>query len=681
MLTDCLQRHPFLRLLLPLVIGIVCGDWFPCTCSVWGYLTVASFLFLALLFCYRYACRWYGVAVWIFCGGLGFALMSRQLLKTEFAFPDQPSAYRAQLCEHPAVKEHSVQCKVLIEGHRFLLYLPKDSTAVALRRGDGVWVYARFAPPVNSGNPDEFDYARYLRRKGYSGTAVVADGHWRKSGHDVSRSLQQAALDCRDRVVDAYRRAGLKGDGLAVLSALTVGDREALDDGLVETYAATGASHVLALSGLHIGFLYVLLRWLLLPLWRWGRGSKLLGILLAVSCLWAFAFVTGGSSSVVRSVIMFSLLALAELQSEKPLSLNTVAATAFLMLLFRPAWLFDVGFQLSFAAVTAILLLQPRLAACWQPENRFLRGAWGVLTVSAAAQVGTAPLVMLYFSRFPTHFLLTSLWVIPVVSVVLYAAVALLLLAPFPLLQHWLAEAIEALVRVQHAVLRWIEQLPFASVEGIWADVWDVVLIYLFFCAAYRCLHRCTVRNAYQALFALLLAVSYHTAFRVLDAPRRGIVFYNVRGCPAVHCLSDGSHSWLVCADSLPDTSRLRRVLASHWNRLRLSEPQVVTGTYSSPALQKRGRMLFYAGKSICLLHDDGWRNRMSDRPVTVDYLYLSKGYKGGMEELTPLLSIGTVVLDASLSARQRERIIGECVRLGIPYFSLSEKGSVCVWL
>lgn len=644
-------------------------------------MAVASFLFLALVFCYRYACRWYGVVVWLFCGGLGFALASRQLLETEFAFSDKPSAYRACLCENPEMKERSVQCKVAIGSRRFLFYLPKDSASVALRRGDGLWVYARLAPPANNGNPDEFDYARYLRRKGYSGTAVVADGHWRKSGHDASRSLRQAALDCRDRVVDAYRRAGLKGDELAVLSALTVGDREALDDGLAETYAATGAGHVLALSGLHIGFLYLLLRWLLLPLWRRGQGGKLLGILLALSCLWAFAFVTGGSSSVVRSVVMFSLLALAELQPEEPLSLNAVAATAFLMLLFRPAWLFDVGFQLSFSAVTAILLLQPRLAACWQVENRFLRGVRGVLTVSAAAQLGTAPLVMFYFSRFPTHFLLTSLWVMPVVSVVLYAAVALLLLAPFPLLQQGLAKAVEALMRVQHEVLRWIEQLPFASVEGIWVDVWDVALIYLFFCAAYRCLCRCTVRNAYQVLFALLLAVSYHTVSGVLDAPGRGIVFYNVRGCPAVHCLSDGSRSWLVCADSLPDTSRLRRVLAPHWNRLRLSEPQIVTGTYSSPDLQKRGGMLFYAGKSICLLHDDGWRNRMSDRPVTVDYLYLSKGYKGGMEELTPLLSIGTVVLDASLSARQRERIIGECVRLGITYFSLSEKGSVCVWL
>lgn len=659
----------------------MCGDWFPCTFPVGGYPAIASSLFLALVLCYRYACRWYGVVVWLFCGGLGFALASRQLLETEFAFPDKPSVYRACLCENPEMKERSVQCKVAIGSRRFLLYLPKDSASVALRRGDGLWVYARLAPPANNGNPDEFDYARYLRRKGYSGTAVVADGHWRKSGHDASRSLRQAALDCRDRVVDAYRRAGLKGDELAVLSALTVGDREALDDGLAETYAATGAGHVLALSGLHIGFLYLLLRWLLLPLWRRGQGGKLLGILLALSCLWAFAFVTGGSSSVVRSVVMFSLLALAELQPEKPLSLNAVAATAFLMLLFRPAWLFDVGFQLSFSAVTAILLLQPRLAACWQVENRFLRGVWGVLTVSAAAQLGTAPLVMFYFSRFPTHFLLTSLWVMPVVSVVLYAAVALLLLAPFLLLQQGLAKAVEALMRVQHEVLRWIEQLPFASVEGIWVDVWDVVLIYLFFCAAYRCLCRCTVRNTYQALFALLLAVSYHMVSGVLDAPGRGIVFYNVRGCPAVHCLSDGSRSWLVCADSLPDTSRLRRVLAPHWNRLRLSEPQIVTGTYSSPDLQKRGRMLFYAGKSICLLHDSGWRNRVAERPFPVDYLYLSEGYKGGMEELVPLLSIGTVVLDASLSVRQRKRIIGECVRLGIPYLSLSEKGSVCVWL
>lgn len=121
-------------------------------------------------------------------------------------------------------------------NHLFLAYLPKDSATVALRRGDELLIFARLAPPANNGNPDEFDYARHLTRKGYSGTTYVAGGHWRKTGHDASRTVSQVALDYREKVVGLYRSLGFEADELAVISALTVGDKEELSDDIVETY-------------------------------------------------------------------------------------------------------------------------------------------------------------------------------------------------------------------------------------------------------------------------------------------------------------------------------------------------------------------------------------------------------------------------------------------------------------
>lgn len=175
-------------------------------------------------------------------------------------------------------------------NHLFLAYFPKDSATVTLCRGDELLVSTRLAPPANNGNPDEFDYARYLRRKGYSGTAYVADGHWRKTGHDASRTVSQVALDYREKVIGLYRSLGFETDELAVLAALTVGDKEELSDDIVETYSVSGASHVLALSGLHIGFLYALLLFVLRPLWRRWRRLKPLLLLLLVLFLVSFAF-------------------------------------------------------------------------------------------------------------------------------------------------------------------------------------------------------------------------------------------------------------------------------------------------------------------------------------------------------------------------------------------------------
>ena len=226
---------------------------------------------------------------------------------------------------------------------------------------------------------------------------------------------------------------GVSGDELAVLSALTIGDKEELSESIVETYSVAGASHVLALSGLHIGFISALLLFVLSPLWIRWRFLKPFLFLSVILLLWGFAFLTGLSSSVVRAVVMcsFGLLSML-IPACRKLTLNTLGVTAFLMLLFNPVWLFDVGFQLSFSAVAAIVLLQPGLYGLLSVKNRLLRKAWGLVTVSVAAQIGTAPLVMLYFSRFSTHFLLTNLLVIPLVSLIVYAAVILLVLTPFP---------------------------------------------------------------------------------------------------------------------------------------------------------------------------------------------------------------------------------------------------------
>lgn len=686
MIIDSWQRHPFLRLLVPLVVGVLCGDMFPHVLSAWEYVT-GFLLFLFIIGRYRHTGWVYGAAVYLFLGGTGFCLMSWQQGKTAFPFSGKTAVYRVCIREHPEERERSILCRVALLGeveqdtvmgcprnHLFLAYFPKDSATATLRRGDELLVSTRLVPPANNGNPDEFDYARYLRRKGYSGTAYVADGHWRKTGHDASRTVSQVALDYREKVVGLYRSLGFEADELAVLAALTVGDKEELSDDIVETYSVSGASHVLALSGLHIGFLYALLLFVLRPLWRRWRRLKLLLLLLLVLFLVSFAFFTGLSSSVVRSVVMFSLLAFAGLQPEKPLTLNTLAATAFLMLLCKPVWLFDVGFQLSFSAVAAIVLVQPKLYAFWKVDNRFLRYLWGLMTVSMAAQLGTAPLVIFYFSRFSTHFLLTNLWVIPMVSLVLYSAVFLLMLTPLPFVQHLFARVVEALVHVQNEVLRWIEHLPGAAVDDIWLDIWGVLLVYLFLGMAYYGFLRLTVRRVCFALLALLAVVSWHSLSIMSNAPRQGIAFYSVRGCPVVHCMADNRHSWLACTDSLPDMPRLCRALSPHWNRLRLETPRLVAGDYTTPGLSMRNQIVSYAGKCICLLSDNRWRNKNSSRPLSVDYLYISKGYQGGIEELTSLFSIGMVVLDSSLSDYYQNKIANNCVRLGIPYLLLSQK-------
>lgn len=662
---------------------------------VWTCLTGMLLLILSYFLIRKHRFQWlYGVAVFLCCFGLGAAVAGEHLHRTDFSFPDEAATYRVVIRQKPEVKERSILCRAALQRkasdkaeqgkahlHTVLLYFPKDSAAAALKRGDILWVHARLAPPANNGNPEEFDYVRYLIRKGATATAYIPAGHWRITGHEASRTLRQIAADYREEVVALYRRLGFQGDNLAVLSALTVGDKENLSEDIRDTYSVSGASHVLALSGLHIGLLYALLFFLLSFCWKRLPVLKPFGLLLIIFLLWAFAFLTGLSSSVVRSAIMFSLLALSCLQPEKPLTLNTLAATGFLMLLCHPLWLFDVGFQLSFAAVASILLIQPRLYALLPLKHRIPRYVWGLLTVSVAAQVGTAPLVIFYFFSFPTHFLLTNLWVIPLVTLILYSAIILLLLTPFPFLQQLFASVVDALLSAQNNGLRRIEQLPASSIDGLCTDSCEIVLFYLFLLLMFRCLTIRTVRSVYLSLCCLLVLASYHTASVALSAPQCSINFYNVRSCPAVHCVADRKNSWLACADSLPDTIRLHRALAPHWNRQRLTAPRTLTTDYSTSGFSFRNHIIFYAGKRICLLHDARWRNKVSRHPLSVDYLYISKGYNGSIRELTSLFTLRTVILDASLSDYRSDVLQKECLRLTIPCISLKKKGALCIRL
>lgn len=497
------------------------------------------------------------------------------------------------MSEQPEPKEHSFLCRAFLEerqdsvctmpvNRKVLLYISKDSLSEGLRSGDELIFFAHVSPPSNNGNPDEFDYARYLRYKGISGIAFVASGNWKITGYRFSRSCRQIALEYRDRILDQYRALKFNPDEFAVLAALTVGYKEELSEDIRETYSVSGASHVLALSGLHIGFLYMMLLFFLKWLPGNAFGVRLFRAVVIITALWGFAFFTGLSPSVIRSVIMFSLLALSVLSRRTGISLNTLALTACIMLVVHPFWLFDVGFQLSFSAVAAILLLYPWLFRQLPVGNSLLKKVWALMSVSLAAQIGTAPLVLLYFSRFPTHFLLTNLLVIPLVSGIMYATVALLVLTPFPMLYTGFSVVVRSLVDWLNTMVRWVEHLPLASIDRVWIYPTEAFAFYLVLLIGIRYKVVRSLKCLYVFGICILAMGSFHWVSRMMDRPVQSIVFYNVRGCPVVHCIEACGKSWLAYADSIPDERRLSRAVAGYWNRLHLDVPVAITDNFHS---------------------------------------------------------------------------------------------------
>ncbi len=352
--------------------------------------------------------------------------------------------------------------------------------------GSGLSCFAAFRQP-HSYKSSNFDYPRYLATQGFRAESFVYGsnvGGCTINRHRLSR-LQLLMLRLavvRERIVERYSDLGIDGDQLAVMSALTLGDKSMLTPSLRDTYSQSGASHVLALSGLHLGIIYTLL---LLLLWRSNRFLlwQLFVRFVVLLTIWGYVLLVGMPLSAVRSALMISVCSVVMLSRRSHLPLNSLAIAATVVLLVSPMSIFDVGFQMSFAAVASIILFPPTLYALFPSRllesSSLLRWAVGILVVSVAAQMGTAPLAAYYFGRFSSLFFITNFIAVPIAVVLLYGSVLLMVGSLFSGLQAFTALFLNHTVRLLNAALDFIAHLPGASIEGIRLSFLQVVLVYV----------------------------------------------------------------------------------------------------------------------------------------------------------------------------------------------------------
>lgn len=692
-----LHRYPFVRLFIPLAIGIWCGDLlFFRLISSSGPIWFANIcLFLIICMCgfifRRYTMKWlFGVLVSALLFFCGIFVVEGYLQNVYTTYPVRESVYRIMVTSPPIIKKHSVQVgsrvvEIIDNGHsraiegQAILYFPKEILASRWERGDVVLVSTRLAPPVNSGNPDAFDYHRFLFRKGIGAMGYVGSGRWKKIGHIVDDSFANRALQYREKVLSIYRSFHWEEDVFSVVSALTVGYKDELSTDIRETYSVAGASHVLALSGLHIGFLYMLLLFLMKPM-ECTPTTRMIRSAIIVILLWGFAFFTGLSASVVRSVIMFSLFAVAHALKRESFSLNTLAAAAFFMLLIFPEWLFDVGFQLSFCAVASLLLFEPYLRQIIKTRTWVGKKLWQLITVTLAAQIGVAPLVLFYFSRFSVYFILSGLVVIPLVSVIMYVAVGLLACTFFVPLQNIVAIALQWMVRMLNDFLRWVEHLPWASWDNAYVFLPELIFSYLLLSILFMFLSSRNIKHLYVFLAGFVFMIGIHTYYYHSNMPRNSIDFYNIRTCPAVHCISSEKKSWLVIANSRSDSSDIGKIMSAHWNRLHLQNPILLKEEYANDKLLLQNSILTYGGVRIGIVGDNRWRYQRASHPLKMDFLYICHGFTGKVEELLSVFDVHKVIIDSSISDWRLQHLVAECRNRHISVISL-RKGAFSISL
>lgn len=487
--TGLFRLYPLVPLCVSLAAGILAGRSMATMVgmTVWAVAFGVAFT-AALLLGGRPKAQTAAILLSVFLLGCAMAALAER--RQSVSLPQGETAFEAIVADEPVergrtLRFDAIACSGPLKGHWVRLTLLKDTAErryATLGVGDGMLVRSRLVPPANY-RESNFDYATYLQSRGIVATTFVYYRNWRKSEPRLSaltvvQRARISAMRLRHWLLGRYRSLGLEGQDFAVVAAMTLGDKSALSGSMREAYSLAGASHILALSGMHLGVIYLLLSMLLS-----GRRRRLLGECLLLMAIWSYVFIVGMPSSVVRSALMISVYGLVGLTGRSRMSVNALAFAAVVLLVANPLALFDIGFQLSFAAVAFILVFQSSVGSIasvrFLQRHRLLRWAWQLSVMSLLAQIGTAPLVAFYFGRLPVCSLLTGLVVIPAATAIIYLAVALFAVGFVPVLQQAVATVLAFVATWLNAFLLAMASQPWASVGLPRLSPLQVVLLYV----------------------------------------------------------------------------------------------------------------------------------------------------------------------------------------------------------
>ncbi len=407
-------------------------------------------------------------------------------------------------------------------------------------------------------------------------------------------------------------------DERAIAIALVLGVTDGIDNDLQNAYAASGAMHVLAVSGMHVGIIYAIILLLFKPLNKF-KNSKWVAAIVSLVCLWVFSFITGNSPSVLRAVTMFSFIAIARPFGMRTNIYNTLAASAFVLLIYNPYLIMSVGFQLSYLAVLGIVYLQRPLYQLWEIENTLGDWTWKITCVSIAAQASTFALGLLYFHQFPTYFLISNLFVIPLSTFVLIGGIFLLGVSSISALATFVGVILEWLIKALNWIVFKTEALPFSLINDIHLTIFQCWLLMGILVSFILLFEFKSVKWLYAAFsFTILFTIIQWNNFSV-NVDQKQMVVYSISNHGAIEFIDHGRSYFYADSILANDDERVK----FHIQPYRLAHGISETQKEARFATEKKGVKYFdWDGKTIA------WVDNKNDKLpsyVPIDYLVVSQ--------------------------------------------------------
>jgi competence protein ComEC len=492
------KESPFVRICASFITGIIIYNYLhwdrmfytAAIASSAGSLLLFSFLQLGWQYRLRYI---NGILVSVMIAGMGSLIASikdpyKAIERVKTAKDD--GLYIVSLQEPPQEKKSTYKALAKIEAihHRSESISPETNIILYFKKGTNL-----ILPPYGttlefSNQPvriknfmgvSSFDYENYCALKNIHYQVFLKPSDFTILDNSGGNAFNRFLFQSQQWIVAVLQKyiKGKKESGLA--EALLIGYKNNLDRDLIQSYSNTGVVHVVAISGLHLGLIYALLKFGCRIIGT-TSGGKLFRAITILSGLWIFTLLAGASPSVMRSAAMFTFIVAGDFVSKRSLLVNNLAASAFFLLLINPYWLWDLGFILSYAALLSIIIFMKPIYHIYISENKILDSVWKLTAVTIAAQILTMPVLIYYFHQLPTLFVFTNLLAIPLSSIILIGAIALCVLSFASPIAIVLGKVLSTLIAWMNSIVLYADSFPFSTVKGLNVSFVQLVLVYIF---------------------------------------------------------------------------------------------------------------------------------------------------------------------------------------------------------
>ncbi|MEZ4855670.1 MAG: ComEC/Rec2 family competence protein [Gelidibacter sp.] len=671
-----LLNFAIIKLTLCLVAGIIIGTLFNVSLNLSLELTVGFIflLFIVLLLSKNQFQKtiWFGILAFIttfFVGILTYNFHKQTNFKTHYTHSvrenNRIKTITFKVTE--VLKSGNYYDKYIVDilkinqvstSGKTLLNLQKDSTQTSLNVDDVLVTTSGLKDLIHPLNPNQFDYKNYLEKQ-HIYHQIFTEYRFLLYAKSSTKTIFGIAADLRKTINNKLKTYHFKPDELALINALLLGQRQDISADIYNSYTKAGAIHILAVSGLHVGIILLLLNFVFKPI-EYLKHGKTIKIILVLLCLWCFAIIAGLSASVTRAVTMFSIVAIG-MNLKRPTNIyNTLAISMFLLLLLKPMFLFDVGFQMSYLAVIAIVTIQPMLVKLWTPKWKLQTLFWDVFTVTLAAQFGIIPISLYYFHQFPGLFFVSNLVIIPVLGVILGLGIIIIVLALTHLLPQWLADIYGFIISIMNDFVRWIAQQERFLFKDIAFNMLQVVTAYLVIIGLVAVFKKINFQRLSFLLIAILLFQSVLIFGKYHNKTNEFIIFHKSR------------------YSLIGNKTDAKLTIASNFDSLAQKTDNIIKNYKVGNAITKVDidtlKSVYQIGtKHLLVIDSFGIYNIKTFKP---DYVLLTNTPKINLSRLIDSLKPSMIIADGSNYKSYLKRWESTCIKQKIPFYQTSKKGA-----